>query len=81
MYYCYILKSLINSNYYIGSTANLQKRLEMHNTKKVKSTTHNVPWQIVYYEAFRTLSGARKRESQIKRWKSRAAIERLINKI
>ena len=79
MYFCYILKSIINSKYYIGSTTNLQQRLKLHNAKRVKSTARFAPWQIIHFEKFQTLSEARKRETQIKQWKSRAAIERLIN--
>ena len=34
---------------------------------------------MIYVENFDTLSDARKREIQIKKWKSRKAIERLLN--
>ncbi|MDI6883027.1 MAG: GIY-YIG nuclease family protein [Patescibacteria group bacterium] len=78
MFYCYILQSLKSSKYYIGTSGNLEERLKFHNAGKVKSTKGDRPWKIVYYEKFTTLREARKRELQIKRWKSRKAIERLI---
>lgn len=36
------------------------------------------PWELVYKEEFDNLKGARKREQQIKSWKKRIAIEKLI---
>ena len=81
MYHCYILKSVKNSQYYIGSTADKYARLKQHNQGKVKSTMRYIPWKIVYNETFTTLKEARAREKQIKGWKSRSAIERLLNKI
>lgn len=78
MFYCYILESLKSGQYYIGSTKQLSNRLDEHNKGKVKSTLYNRPWKMLYYEEFESLKYARHRELQIKRWKSRAAIERLI---
>jgi putative endonuclease len=77
-FYCYVLKSLKNNDYYIGSTKDYGKRLKQHNSWLVRSTKYGIPWKLVYYESFRTLKEARKRELQIKRWKSRKAIERLL---
>jgi len=79
MYYVYILKSQKNNSYYIGSCKNLQGRIIKHNKGSVKSTKRYLPWQLVYYETYPTLKEARRREKQIKSWKKRAAIEKLIN--
>ena len=76
-YYLYILKSY-TGKYYIGATSNIENRVEYHNKGKVKSTKSHRPWKLIYNEKYNTLSEARKRESQIKGWKSRKAIERLI---
>lgn len=80
MYYVYILKSKKNASYYIGSCKNLQDRITKHNKGLVKSTKRYVPWEKVYHEIYPTLKEARKREKQIKSWKKRSAIEKLINK-
>ena len=79
MYYTYILKSLKNGKYYIGSANNVDERLIQHNNGKVKSTRFDRPWKIVHLECFSTRAGAVRRERQIKSWKNRVAIERLIN--
>ena len=79
MFYIYILKSIKNGKYYIGSTRNLEKRLKEHNSGKMKSTKGLIPWEIVHTESVSTNSEARKRESYIKKRKSRKYIEALIN--
>lgn len=79
MYYTYVLVSLSDNSYYIGSTENLEERLKYHNTGRSRYTKLKLPWNLIYFEEFQTLSLARNREKQIKSWKSRKAIERLIN--
>ncbi len=78
MFYTYILKSLNNNSYYIGSCNDISKRFNLHNKGLVKSTKPYIPWELKYKEEYKTLSEARKREMQIKSWKKRAAIEKLI---
>jgi putative endonuclease len=80
MYYCYILQSLLNNRYYAGSTDNIQARLECHNKGLVKSTKPYLPWKLVYYEYFTTRAEAIRRERQIKSWKKRIMIEKIISK-
>ena len=79
MYKIYILR-LSNGSYYVGSTGNLESRLKAHLSKKVFSTKNKLPLMLLYTEEFATRSEALKREYQIKSWKKRAAIERLLNK-
>jgi len=78
MFYTYILKSLNNGSYYIGSCEDVDTRFNLHNTGQVKSTKRYVPWKLMYKEEYKTLSEARKRETQIKSWHKRVAIEKLI---
>ena len=80
MFYIYILQSLTDNSYYVGCTENTSRRISEHNSGKVRSTKTRQPWSLRYTEKYNTLSEARSRENQIKRWKSRAAIERLLNK-
>lgn len=80
MFFTYILISKLDNSYYVGSTNNLENRLKKHNSGFVKSTKGRVSWELVYSEKYDNLSSARIRENQIKNWKSRLAIERLIEK-
>jgi len=66
--------------YYVGSTSlELNQRLRRHLSDHKGFTAKAKDWVIVYSEAFEDVSEARKRELQIKKWKSRTLIERLIN--
>jgi putative endonuclease len=81
----YILYSESADKYYIGHTADLQTRLQQHNDLYVSShtskfTLKNGPWKLVHSEeGFATRPDAMKREREIKGWKSRVMIRKLIN--
>ncbi len=78
MFYTYILKSLVNGSYYVGSTSNIESRLILHNKDFVVSTKRYCPWELLYSEEYIDLKLARQREIQIKSWKKRAKIEELL---
>ncbi|MEK7527782.1 MAG: GIY-YIG nuclease family protein [Patescibacteria group bacterium] len=80
MHCCYILKSFTDNSYYVGSTNNLTNRLNFYNRGKSRYTKRKIPWVLIYSECFSTLSLARKREYQLKSWKNRDSLERLIKK-
>ncbi|MCL5969958.1 MAG: GIY-YIG nuclease family protein [Patescibacteria group bacterium] len=79
MYYIYILQSQKDNSYYIGSTTNIDNRIEKHNKGYSRYTKNKGPFNLVYKEGYNTLSEARKREYYLKSLKSRKAIEKLIN--
>lgn len=66
MFYVYILKSRKDGNLYTGSTNDLKRRLQEHNSGKVFSTKSRIPFDLVYYEAYRDESDARRREQGLK---------------
>ncbi len=66
MYLVYALKSSINSDLYIGYTENIENRIERHNDGLVKSTKFGKPWELVYYEFYKSKRDATKRERQLK---------------
>ena len=74
----YILQSQTNASYYIGSTAEMSRRLHRHNQGRSRYTKRGIPWRLVYTEQFDTRSQAVNRERQIKRRKSRDYIEALV---
>ena len=80
MFYTYVLKSLMNNSYYVGSCNDIERRLSLHNSGKVVSTKRYAPWKLVHSEEHKSLSEAIKRERQIKSWKKRSAIENLFKK-
>ncbi len=79
MYYLYVIVSLKDNTTYIGSTENLEKRLNEHNRGKTKSIKHKVPFELVYYEAYQNKTQARKREIRLK--KNNSEKEKLYKRI
>jgi len=45
--FVYILYSEKRSRYYVGQTADIDKRLKRHNLGNVPSTTNGTPWELV----------------------------------
>ncbi len=66
MYFVYLLQSKQNKTFYVGYTSNLRKRLEQHNNGNVKSTSPNLPYELVYFEGFKDRSDAMNRERKLK---------------
>ena len=72
MYWVYVLENP-RGRFYIGSTDDLPRRIEDHNSaEKVSSkyTHKNGSWQLVWSEEHPTRSSAMVREKAIKRMKS-----------
>jgi putative endonuclease len=80
-YYVYILKSQKDGLLYIGQTGNLKKRLDTHNSGRVRSTRHRLPLELIYQEEFADRSQAIKREIELKGISSRDFKRVLRNKI
>lgn len=66
MFYVYVLKSKKDKRFYIGFTSNLKKRIHEHNTGLVFSTKLRIPFEVVYYEAYKSKNDAKKREYNLK---------------
>lgn len=66
MFYVYLLKSQKDNKLYIGSTNNLKRRFEEHNKGFVQSTKSRLPLDLIYFEAYKSESEARKREQNLK---------------
>jgi putative endonuclease len=78
MGYFYILFSQKLNRYYCGSCTDIVRRLNQHNAAGSTYTKAGLPWVLVHKEKFESLSEARKRESAVKKKKSRKYIESLI---
>ena len=66
MYYVYLLKSKKNGKFYIGYTSDLRKRFLQHNTGKSISTKSWIPYELIYYEAYKSKKDAIIREQKLK---------------
>ena len=69
MYYLYVLKSKPKGILYFGYTSDLRKRMYEHKSKTLsKFTKSQGPWELVYYEAYRSAKDAQERERQMKKF-------------
>ncbi len=68
------------NRFYIGSTKDVISRLESHLNNHKGFTSKAKDWQLLHQERFKTRTDAVRREMEIKRWKSRVMIEKLIAK-
>ena len=66
MFYAYVLKSKKDHDLYLGSTNDLRRRFKEHNSGMVRSTKLRIPFELVYYEAYKSEKDARKREQNLK---------------
>ena len=65
-YYTYVIYSKNFNRYYKGHCNDLVTRLNEHNLGKTKSTKPFIPWELIYYEEFESLSEAIHREKYFK---------------
>jgi putative endonuclease len=80
MYSTYILISRLTGRHYIGSTNNIDRRLEEHNRGQNTSTRIKGKWLLIYREEFNNASDAKQREKQIKSYKGGEAFKKLVVK-
>ena len=78
MFYLYVLRSQQTGGLYVGSAADVEKRLQRHNRGDAKSTRHGVPWAVLHTESFVTRLEAVRRERYYKTGRGREEIQRLL---
>ena len=66
MNYVYILLSGKDGKFYTGSTKDLKRRINEHNSGRVDSTKDRLPLKLLYYEACIDEIDARAREKYLK---------------
>ncbi len=80
MSYFYILFSETLDKFYIGhTTEQLEERLRKHLSNHSGYTSKTKDWMIVYFEEYQSKSLAYRRELEVKKWKSKIRINKLIN--
>ena len=80
LFQLYILYSATRDRFYIGYTGEgMVERLRKHNSKHSGFTGSVNDWIVVYTESFSEKSLAANREREVKAWKSKARIQKLIS--
>jgi putative endonuclease len=65
-HYVYVLRSVVDRQFYVGLTNNLPARLQTHNAGLVASTKLRAPFELVYWEGCLNRSDAAQREKYLK---------------
>jgi len=66
MFYTYVLKSKKSGYLYTGSTNDLRKRFNEHNSGKSSYTAKRGLYELIYYEACKADGDSRAREKYLK---------------
>lgn len=74
----YILKSLKNNSYYVGSTNDIEKRLSQHNSGLNYSTKKLRPLILERFLLCDSLKEARQNEYRLKKYKRKDILEKVI---
>lgn len=80
MAFVYILLNKKLGKTYTGSTIDLARRLEEHNSGSSCYSKKYTPWDLFYKEEFPTLLEARKREKYLKSCAGRKFVKNLFKK-
>jgi putative endonuclease len=67
MYYVYVLESLIDGDFYKGSSVDYVKRTEEHNRGENQYTRSKMPWKLIFAQQFETKKEALIQEKRFKR--------------
>jgi len=78
MFYTYLLKSKIKCWIYTGYTSDLRKRISEHSRGLVKSTKPYRPFELVFYEAYKAMADAKRRETFFKTNKGKRTLKLLL---
>ena len=79
-FYVYVLRSLRDQGFYIGSTHDLKARFHLHNSGAVRSTSPRRPFDLIFYEAYRNEYDATRREVYLKSTKGRTTLKTMLQK-
>ena len=78
MYYVYVLKSGLDEHLYIGYTTDLRKRIRRHQNGEVPSTKSRLPFELVFYEAYKGKADAKRREKYLKTSKGKSSLRLML---
>ena len=78
MYYTYVLKSKIDGKLYLGYTENLKRRFTEHNAGEVASTKPRRPFELIFYESFKDIKDAKRREKYFKTTKGKSSLYQIL---
>ena len=78
-FYVYVLQSLSKPSFiYVGYTTDLKRRFKEHNSGSELSTKPYIPYEIIFYEAYRNMQDAKRREEYFKTTKGKTSLRTML---
>jgi putative endonuclease len=77
-YYVYVLRSVKDRRFYIGSTNDLKERVRLHNSGGVISTKPRRPLELIFYEAYANEYDDKRREIYLKTFKGKNSLRVML---
>jgi len=78
MYYVYVLKSHRDEKLNIAYTPNQGTRFRDHQAGGVISTRHRRPLELIFYEAYKNMEDAKRREKYFKTSKGKSSLRMML---
>jgi putative endonuclease len=78
MYYVYVLRSVVDRKLYIGYTTNLTNRFQQHQAGAVTSTKSRRPFELIFYEGYKSMEDAKRRERYFKTSKGKSSLRLML---
>ena len=78
MYYVYVLESLKDGSKYIGSTSDLKRRVNDHNSGHSRFTNQHRPYKLICYMGLELRSDAERFEDYLKSGYGRRVLKGII---
>lgn len=78
-YYVYVLRSISKVSFiYVGYTTDLKRRFAEHNAGTEFSTKPYSPCELIFYEAYRNMKDAKRREEYFKTTKGKTSLRTML---
>ena len=58
--------------------SNLKRRLQEHNNQEELSTKHYAPFDLIFYEAYKNIKDAKRREEYFKTTKGKVTLKQML---
>jgi putative endonuclease len=77
-WYVYVLRSLKDRMFYIGSTDNLKRRFQQHQHGQNISTAKRLPLELLYFEGHRSKEDAIRRDKYFKTTNGKVTLRQVL---
>ena len=77
VYWVYVLQSLKGGSRYVGSTHDVEHRLDQHNAGLYPPTQEHRPWKVIFKEEHPTRTSANRKETFLKTGRGKDFLRRL----